>query len=570
MSPLYLKETVHVCAFNKPIAQDWQDIIANTRKATFKPSDQQAAAVDAYINTDANIIIDAKAGTGKTSLMRLMIYARDCIRSASTTHVLGKMSVDAALNRPRINQYKAYDHFDLLAPASLKGHPAYKAITSTAAKLLGLVKANMTGTDPETLDELATKYSISIQRRDDSSDGGDDWDLMEQVYALMPALLEATKADTKSQDFDDMLWLPVVLDLPMVTYDTLMVDESQDLNALQIELLLRSGRRHVMVGDPNQAIYAFRGADAEAMDTLKARLAAKPEGVTVLPLTVTRRCPISVVTLAQQIVPSFEWAEGAEQGHIRQAPIHESPVPGDMVLCRTNAPLITGAFRCIASGIPARIQGRDVGAGLKRFVLTVSNDKTSIIDMLDRLVVWQKREVAKLEKARHAEDKIAQLQDKMDCVLALTNGPDIDTVGSLIRAIDSLFDDTRPSTHFVLFSSVHRAKGLEADTVRILEPEKMPHPMATTESAHKQEMNCLYVAITRPKLTLIFHGTPTLRLPEKPRGQTCPTCGGEGEYYVMGQTGNMDAPFKESCPHCGGTGRIAPISLAGYQEPSLN
>lgn len=568
MSPLYLPLSVHVCAFNKPIAQDWQDIILHGRKPTFAPSEQQATAVKAFTDTEANIIIDAKAGTGKTSLMRLMIYARECARSASTTHVLGKMSVDAALNRPRVNQYKAHDHFDAIAPLSLKGHPAYKAVTSTAARLLGLVKSNLASTDPETLDELCTKYSVSITRRDDS-DGGDDWQLMETVYELIPRLLEATKQDTRSQDFDDMLWLPVVLDLPMVKYDVLMVDESQDLNALQIELLLRSADRHVMVGDPNQAIYAFRGADAEAMATLAQRLGDRPEGCTVLPLTVTRRCPISVVTLAQQIVPNFQWAPDAEQGIIRTAPHYEEPEPGDMVLARTNAVLITGAFRCIATGIPARIQGRDIGAGLKRFILTVSNDKTSIIDMLDRLVAWQARENAKLEKARHAEDKIEALQDKMDCVLALTNGPDIDTVGQLCVAIDKLFDDTRPSTSFVLFSSVHRAKGLEADTVRILEPEKMPHPMATTESARKQEMNCLYVAITRPKRTLIFHGTPVLKLPEKPRSQACPTCYGAGQIEHTGQTDNMDVEI-ERCPRCGGTGRIKPIDLSSYPEPSAN
>ena len=56
----------------------------------------------------------------------------------------------------------------------------------------------------------------------------------------------------------------------------------------------------------------------------------------------------------------------------------------------------------------------------------------------------------------------------------------------------------------VVLSSVHRAKGLEAENVVILHPEKMPHPMATLEWEIEQEYNIKYVAITRSMNRLVF------------------------------------------------------------------
>jgi len=60
----------------------------------------------------------------------------------------------------------------------------------------------------------------------------------------------------------------------------------------------------------------------------------------------------------------------------------------------------------------------------------------------------------------------------------------------------------------IIFSSIHRAKGLEAETVVYLGAEKVPHPMAKTPEAMKQEINLDYVAKTRAKRTLIYQALP--------------------------------------------------------------
>lgn len=38
-------------------------------------------------------------------------------------------------------------------------------------------------------------------------------------------------------DFEDMIWLPLILDLEIQCYDWILIDEAQDLNPCQIKLL---------------------------------------------------------------------------------------------------------------------------------------------------------------------------------------------------------------------------------------------------------------------------------------------------------------------------------------------
>ena len=65
-----------------------------------------------------------------------------------------------------------------------------------------------------------------------------------------------------------------------------------------------------------------------------------------------------------------------------------------------------------------------------------------------------------------------------------------DPVGKLTEEIQGLFGQGGG----VLLSSVHRAKGLEADRVYILEPHRMPSPRAKKDWELEQEQNLMYVA----------------------------------------------------------------------------
>jgi superfamily I DNA/RNA helicase len=75
------------------------------------------------------------------------------------------------------------------------------------------------------------------------------------------------------------------------------------------------------------------------------------------------------------------------------------------------------------------------------------------------------------------------------------------SVAELMTRCETLFSDDKSA---VTLSTVHKAKGLEADNVYILRPELMPHPMAKTPEAIAQESNIEYVAVTRTKNKLVF------------------------------------------------------------------
>ena len=95
------------------------------------------------------------------------------------------------------------------------------------------------------------------------------WDeMVARVYERYQQLLHLSSA----LDFDDLLMRtvfmlsdhPDILDYYQHRYDFILVDEFQDTNTTQYELvkLLAGGHRNLfVVGDEDQSIYAFRGAD---------------------------------------------------------------------------------------------------------------------------------------------------------------------------------------------------------------------------------------------------------------------------------------------------------------------
>lgn len=91
---------------------------------------------------------------------------------------------------------------------------------------------------------------------------------------------------------------------------------------------------------------------------------------------------------------------------------------------------------------------------------------------------------------------IELLVDKVDTIYILMDHAQ--DVGDLIKNIEDMFvDESGDNSGVVMFYTVHKAKGLECGRVFIIEPQLMPFPKAATEEDVRQEINLLYVAITR-------------------------------------------------------------------------
>lgn len=331
------------------------------------------------------------------------------------------------------------------------------------------------------------------------------------ILEMVPRVLEACRTPEEGKhgdyfpeiDYDDMVWLPYALDMQIKPADWCIIDEAQDLNRAQQALVAKLGRRQMYIGDVNQAIYGFAGADSESMPRIISRLEESPEGVIVLPLNQTRRCGHAIVAEAAKIVPDFTAHASNPVGEVGRLPAEkfmETVAPTDMVVCRINAPLVSTCFRLLKDGRKARIQGRDIGEGLIRLV---KNFKAKDIeDLMAKLETWHTKEEEKLLKSKFkSEAQLIALQDKFDCLMVFADG--VETVDDLTALIDQMFDDLELGD-FVRLSSIHRAKGLEADTVYILNPELLPHPMAKMVWQVEQEKNLKYVSYTRAIHRLIL------------------------------------------------------------------
>jgi len=365
-----------------------------------------------------------------------------------------------------------------------------KALRSTMRSMVSLAKATLVDVeDQNAVLEMCERYGVEV--------GGDAYECVYMLPDVMKACLEIQTVI----DFDDMIWLPIVdekIKAKIEKMDFVMVDEGQDLNPAQIAFVLSligENGRIIVVGDRKQSLYGFRGADTEAIP----RLVKELDAVT-LPLSISYRNPKSVVEAAKELVPQIEAWENAKEGQILKIKYPEFAnrvKVGDMVVCRTNAPLVEPAFNLIKRGNKAIIRGRDIGQNLIDFVERFGTDDLIVLDGLMR--EWVEREHERLIK-NGKELAAAMVIDKHEVIMGISMQSR--TVMDLVEKLRMMFSD---KVEGVVFSSIHRAKGLEAKNVYILHPELLPHPKANMESWEgDQEWNCKYVAITRAKESLIW------------------------------------------------------------------
>lgn len=309
--------------------------------------------------------------------------------------------------------------------------------------------------------------------------------------------------------FDDMIFIPIwakakgeLIRLPK--YDWVLIDEAQDLNPTQIQLLEALGDcRKLFVGDPAQAIYGFTGADSNAVQTMRDLFDCQS-----LPLSICYRCPTKVIEHAQQYVPRIEASPDANEGEVTTVKLerfHEYAQEGEMVLCRTNAPLVKECLHMIRQGKKALIKGREVGVGLTNIIKRCSeNDESMTTENLSQhLYVYMDKMMTQFEK-RKQEHKKELLEDQVATIQVLIESAEearewVATVKDVLALIKEIFIDDPKNG--IVFSSIHRAKGLEADTVWCLpsKPRK-----STQEWQAEQEKNLLYVQCTRAMRRLFF------------------------------------------------------------------
>lgn len=506
-----------ILSFGREISNEINMRIRNPR--SLPPRTEYLDAICENVKQrDSHLIVQARAGCGKTTAIE---HVGACFPfaniQASTTssycfgalrYYVGKWQQRESENARRngghyvtrelelvknkqsiiVNQLLNFDglNADDQFRASLKIAPALRLVDlaryHTYTSLLPMP------TD-EQFAELVEKFNVELPDPSDDISDQDIFDLARQTLAV-------SNRDITTIDFIDMIHLCLVLkDLRFLWNDLIMVDESQDLSPMEIAAIKKMATNRaqvVFVGDDRQAIYGFRCADVEAIASIQGLFNAQ-----ALPLPTCWRCPTSVIKEAQRIVPDIEAAPSAIEGNVNG--IHPDDMMkkveiGDFVLCRTSAPLVETCMNLIRNGKPATMRGRDIGTGLTILADKIKRKRGNKGKPLHEAIEnYKESALSKLGAGKEAQYQ--SLADRIETLSVLAE--DCDSFDGLKTRIEKLFSDTDDTRNIVLCSTVHKAKGLEAERVWIIRPDLMPHPAARKPWQRKQESNLEYVAITR-------------------------------------------------------------------------
>ena len=326
-----------------------------------------------------------------------------------------------------------------------------------------------------------------------------------EIIAAAINLLHKNNAVVDVIDFDDMVYLPLALGLPFWQYDVVMVDEAQDTNParrLLVKKMVKAKGRVIAVGDRHQAIYGFTGADNNSLDLIAQELNAVR-----MPLTTTYRCPKSVVSFAQQWVNHIQAHESAPEGVISSSTMEVFLARQDLnseaaVLCRNTKPLVALALTLIRRKIPCKIEGRDIGATLKKLLTRWAVKNLSALSQ--KLDMYLVKQIERLTKKKQ-EDKIGVLEDTVGTLQViidqcLKEGKTF--VDDAVVMLDALFSDD--VTDVLILSTIHKSKGREWKRVFWLDrPGTCPSKYAKQDWQRDQEANLCYVAATRAQNELI-------------------------------------------------------------------
>ena len=492
----------------------------------FIPSKYQQDIFDFIQHGNGNSVINALAGSGKTSTIvnavklipstcnaLFIAFNKEIVKElekklagvknvqVKTLHSLGLLMIRRNLGtnieideykyrtfiKKNIKQLSSAD-FDKMTTKLMQQY------TDNVIQLCDLGRYNLAQCEKDLL-QVSARHDIPI--------------IDDECNAVLN-VMKWGRENTTSIDFTDMVWLPYELTLNPIglQYDYIFIDECQDLNAAQRELFLRCfrrGTRFIAVGDKKQAIYSFAGADAESF----AKLQNLPN-TTTLPLPISYRCPKKVVNLANQFVDTMECREGAPDGEIVHNVSIKDIHDGDMVLCRTKMPLIKLYMRYLRMGVKSYVRGQDIGLNLLRMVdkteqivLNVSLQKDGVFARLyDDL--FEERNRLMIKRGMDLEDATLsnQIMNKYDSIKALEIlAEGLTSARNLHDRIENVFAE---SADGVCLSTIHKAKGLEANNVYILCKTLMPSRLATQDWEKEQEQNLMYVAYTRAKYKLGF------------------------------------------------------------------
>lgn len=456
---------------------------------THPPTAEQSHILDLATTSSANLMLNALAGCGKSTTLEMVeraVKAKPILLLAFNKKIAEDAS-KRALSTTTVRTFnslghrvwaKAVDRNLTLDPK--KSQTILRSIINETPRqaqgpiwdsywevINGVGLAKALGYIPEgkylTAKRLATTgmfHSTLEEAPDDLVTDLIDAVLVRSIQAAYEGLV----------DFNDQIYMPALFGGTFPRFPLVLVDEYQDLNPTNIALVARLAKHRLIgVGDPNQSIYAFRGAHGAAMPEAQATYAMTP-----CDLSISFRCPSEIVKNARWRVPKFQWMK--EGGHVETLNQLRPETIADesVIICRNNAPLFRLALGLLTSGRSVSVAGSDIGPKLSAILRKLGDDSMSQSSVISAIDDWLAERLAKGSTTA---------QDLADCMKVFASFGS--TLGQAISYAEHLFAQRGA----VRLLTIHKSKGLEFQTVYHLDPWLL--------GASEQELNLKYVCITR-------------------------------------------------------------------------
>ena len=479
------------------------------QNAAMKHSVYQKLIFDFVRYSEANAVVEAVAGSGKTTTavqsMKHVPAYMDILFAAfnksiveelekrvpdgvtvKTMHSLGWSAMKRHYGGDiQLVERKSFSHAEKLF-YKMRREKWYWGYLHNLIKLADIVRQNVEF-DETTIEEAMEKHGVSILTGE------------EPLHVMQ--LIKSMCSDLDVFDFTDMIFFPAINpSIRLPKFDFVFIDELQDLNRAQqvmIESMLNKKSRFIGVGDSRQAIYGFRGSDEQSFTRFR-----NMPNTSGLPLSICYRCGKAIVEEAKLIVPQIQWYPFQEDGKVRTGQIDEI-TGGDWVICRNTKPLVILAFMLISDGKKAKIKGKEIGENIISLLQSTGVNLQSVALRIlkskrDQLLL-QYRDHYKMEKPE-LHPKVISLEENIGVIEFL-----FDKMGGDVRRVIKFLQETFSDDHAdIMLSTIHKAKGLENDRVFFLRPDLIPSRYAINTWQKEQEENLRYVAITRAKKELVY------------------------------------------------------------------
>jgi len=472
---------------NKPLSA-----LMKSRPTRPPPTEEQEAILAKVRSSEANLVINALAGTGKTTTLEMVqttskrqpvLYlafnskvakeAEEKFQSTTTVRTLNALGhrVWAQGRSISLNKKKTPD----LLREMIKEMPkdAASEVWDCFWQVVeGVGMAKALGYIPEgkyrNIKPLSTKEQLhaALEERPDELTS----DLIDAVLGL-----SIQTAFEGYIDFNDQLYMPTLFGGTFPRYPLVMGDEAQDFSPLNHVMLDKLGKgRVIAVGDPWQSIYAFRGAKTRSMEELTDKFKAE-----TFTLSLCFRCPKPIVEAARWRAPKLRWMKEEGKYEVLKD-LNVSAIRDDSaIICRNNAPLFKLAMRLLQNGRSVSISGSDVGPKIIAIMRRLGSEDMPMSGVVSAIENWRN---AKLDR----ESKTAE--DIAECMKVFAGFGK--TLGLAIDHAEHLFAQRGTIT----LTTGHKAKGLEFDVVYHLDPWLCKDD--------DQDLNLRYVITTRARREL--------------------------------------------------------------------